>query len=229
MAWGVDDGATMSATVDAVSYTNNANFLNYITNGAETIDVQAQFGTSTVPLGFASDGFRYNTSNASATNAQLLFYLVIQGGQWDVGTTTLPDGAASTRTITGMAFQPSGLLVAHAQTSADATVELEAASMVGAATSTSTEASAGLEHQDAIGTGVTRDIHNDKIIGTLMAAARAHDFTTFTADGWTITAEGTSSFAPQLGWFAMASAASVTVGKKPFAALLAHRRFNYVP
>lgn len=200
MCWGVDDGQTMAANIDGVSYTNNANFLSYILDGAETIDVLAQFGTSTVPLGFASDGFRYNISNAAATNAQLMFYLIIKGGQWDCGTTTIDSGA--TRTISTMTFQPKALFVAHTQATTDATVALSASSQVGAATSTSSEAALGLFHNDNINAIVTREIHNDKITGTAFSAGTGVDFTSLNSDGWTITSEGTPGVNYQLGWFA---------------------------
>lgn len=202
MSWGIDDAANMTANIDAVSYTNNANFLSYITNGAETIDVLAQFGTSAVPLGFASDGFRYNISNASATNAELLPYLIIKGGQWDVGTTTEP--TAGDRTITGMAFQPKSLFLAHTAATANATVTATfATSEVGVATSTSTEANIMADQQDAFLNTAVRRWTSSTVI-----TSQSANFSVFTADGWTINGSGGSAF--QLGWFAAGDNAAAT-------------------
>lgn len=208
MAWGIDDGANMTTTIDAVSYTNSTNFLAYITDGAETIDVLGQFGTATVPLGFASNGFRYNLSNASATNAQLMYYLIIQGGQWDAGTTTMPSSA--TRTVSGLAFTPNGLALAWGGNTANATVTAtttiaQQLSGFGAATSTSTEAMGTATQVDAVlNTQVQRWTESTKIA----AEATSVDFSAFASGEWSINA-ASSNDAVQLGWFVMADNAVV--------------------
>lgn len=208
MAWGIDDAQNMTTTIDAVSYTNNANFLSYILDGAETVDVLAQFGTSTVPLGFASDGFRYNISNAAATNAQLLPYLIIKGGQWDVGTVTLPASEPTDLTVTGISFQPQGLFLAGTAALLNATVETNANSTVGAATSTTTEVSgAGAQADAVLNTTVNRTTSSTRIIDLGAFYTGSADFKEFTSDGWTITTA--SICGEKSGWFAMASNAVV--------------------
>ena len=205
MAWNVDDGQTMSATVDAVSYTDANACIAQITDGAETIDFLANF------LGFTGTGMDLNISNAGGIVNSIMPFLVIGGGRWDVGTTTLPDGAATTRTITGMTFQPQGLFIASARPTVDATVTVQANIAVGAATSTSTEATSGLHHADVINTSVIERSSASKIIqdhdGILTGVGI--DFTNFTGDGYVITADGSFNFGnPQAGWFAMADNAA---------------------
>lgn len=209
-AFAVDDGATMSASVDAVGYTDSSNFMSLITAGAETIDVLGSFGTASNPTGWTSNGFDYNLSNAPAA-ATGFSWLVIKGGQWDLGTTTYPTSGA-TRTITGMAFQPKGLAFASSSPTADATVTVTNITHFGAATSTSTEAALSLFHNDAINTSVNRYISNTRNVQALSTAA---DFTTFNSDGWTITEASGASAAYQAGWFAMAdnAVAPTTTGQ----------------
>ena len=195
MCWGIDDGQTMTANIDAVSYTNQAASMCGITAGAETIDFLADFTS------FNSDGYTVNVSNA-ATAAWLVPYLLVKGGQWDVGTTTQP--ASGARTITGMSFQPKGLAIAGTGPTADATVTTTFTSMFGAAISTSTEAATGGYMTDAVlNTAAARLTENSKIVYLANSAATvSSDFTSLNSDGWTITASATGS-SPQLGWFAM--------------------------
>lgn len=202
MAWGVDDGATMSATVDAVSYTNANASIAHITEGAETVDLLANF------LGFTSTGFDLNISNAQARLSTIMPFLIIKGGQWDVGTTTLPTLGAA-RTITGMVFQPQGLFLSTNQALSDNTVAIIASSVVGAATSTSSETAAGLIHFDAINTDVSRQIGNDVILfDNSLSPNAGFDFTNFTSDGWVGTSQASATRAQQTGWFAMADNAA---------------------
>ena len=207
MAWGVDDGQTMSANVDGVSYTNQAASIAYITDGAETVDLLADFTQ------FTSTGFDMNISNAQATANTLMPFLLIKGGQWDVGVSTKPT-TATAQTVTGMAFQPKGALWAQTEATADATVTAGGAtSSVGAAISTSTETLAGISHNDAINTNVDRDLENTKVAWDSTVAATQADFTSFQSDGWTIT-WGATGAALQTGWFAMTdnAAAPTTTG-----------------
>lgn len=222
-SWGIDDGANMTTTIDAVSYTNNSGFVSYITEGAETVDLLASF------TNWTSTGFDFNVSNASTATGLTVEYLVIAGGQWDVGTSTTPT-SSGTRTISSMSFQPQGLFLAHTSTTADATVTIDCNSTVGAATSTSTEASCSASQDDAVlNTTCNRSTSNSKILLSGSFPTTSVDFTSFASNGWTITEGGVSATAYQMGWFACGSAEATVVGKKPFAALLAHRRFNYVP
>ena len=207
MCWGIDDGATMTATIDAVSYTNSSNFLSYITDGAETIDVLAQFGTSTVPLGFASDGFRYNISNASSTNAQLLPYLIIKGGQWDVGTTT----HASARTLSGMAFQPKGIAFSFGRTTTDATVTVDQQVGFGAAASTTSEAVGMAGQFDAtLNTDVERYSNTNNLYWRL-GGSNTWVLDSFNSDGATLSGAGSSG--NQVGWFTLGNNANTTTSQ----------------
>lgn len=211
MTGGVDDAQAMASNFDAVSYTNNANFLNYILDGAETIDVQASFGTAGNPTGWTSNGFDYNISNAHATNATQMGYLIIKGGQWDVGTNTLP--TASNAKAISTAFQPTGVFVASSEPTANATVTIHAVTQVGVATSTSTEASSQAQHSDT-GDPTLVQMHtsNTQIVDSVNLAASVGviiDFTSFDATpSFTLTGNSSGPAAPQFGWFAMADNAS---------------------
>lgn len=228
MCMGIDDAATMTATIDAVSYTNSAAFLSGITAGAETIDFLASFGTAGNPTGWNSDGFDYNVSNAATTGS--FSYLLIKGGQWDVGTTTAPTSGA--RTITGMAFQPKGLLLANTRATADATVTINALSGIGAATSTSTETYGWSQQNDAVlNTTVDRSTGSDRIgVNNFSFPFSSQlDFSSFSSGGWEINETSTGT-AVQLGWFAMGdNVVSAPLGKKVLPGLLARRRFGLVP
>ena len=193
MAWGIDDGANMTANIDAVSYTNSAASMSQITAGAETVDFLANLKS------FDANGFTLAVTNA-ASAAWQFGYLVIKGGQWDVGTTTPVSGG--TRTISGMTFQPKGLFLAHTTADADATVDINATSGVGAASSTSTEASAAARQQDAqLNTNVFRDTQSANI-QTQPGGTASTSFDGFTSDGWAITSGGLETPTWQTGWFA---------------------------
>lgn len=202
MAWGIDDAQNMTATIDAVSYTDQAACMSGITAGAETVDFLADFTS------FNSDGYTVNVSNAP-TAAWLVGYLLIKGGQWDVGTKVWASGTNTAVTVSGMAFQPKGLLLAHATPTADATVTTQVAdptsSVVGVAASTSTEATAGAGMTDAaLNTQVFHDVYSGSILNRPAgAASESSVLTSFNSDGWTATtgAGGYSAF--QVGWFAM--------------------------
>jgi hypothetical protein len=190
MCWGIDDAQTMTATIDAVSYTDSAASMSQITAGAETIDLLANLKS------FDTNGFTLAITNA-ATAAWQFGYLLIKGGQWDVGTTT----------VSGISFDPKCLFTAITAATSNATVTVNAASSVGAAVSTSTEAAALGRQDDAIlNTAVFLESSNSKIIVT--TASNNCDFTNFGTGQWTITSAGVGS-GWQLGWFAAADNAVV--------------------
>lgn len=204
---GIDDGQTMTAAIDAVSYTDNDNFICSITAGAETIDVLMSLGTAGNPAGWNSDGFNYNVSNAPAA-AMTVGALFFKGGQWDVGTTTTPISSGTT-TVSSMTFQPQGLFLAHGSATANATVTIDANSTVGAAVSTSTEASGSASQDDAVlNTTVNRTSSNSQILASGAFPLTAVEFTSFQSNGWTGTEGGVSATAYQLGWFAMGNNAA---------------------
>lgn len=225
MCWGVNDGQTMTGGIDAVNYTNQDACMSGITAGAETVDFLADFTS------FNSDGYTINVSNAP-TAGWLVGYLLIKGGQWDVGTTTIP-GAGSTRTISGLAFQPKGVGIGTTRTFANATVETEMSSVFGVATSTSTEASISAGQADAVlnTTVIRRTLSTRLWAQSHTSASYSADFDAFTSDGFQFTGNSTDgSTTTQLGWFACGDAAvSAPLGKLMLPALLARRRFGLVP
>lgn len=223
MAWNLDDGQTMASTFDATSYTDANASLAAILDGGITVDLLANLTS------FDVGGITFNISNAPPA-AWLVGYLAIKGGQWDVGTTTMPSGAGTDRTISTMTFTPKGLALAATAATADATAaEANCRSQVGAATSTSTEVYAYGDHDNVSDpTSTAKASGNSKIITNTGSDLLACDFTSFQSNGWTITANAVTA-GVQMGWFAMGDSAVTNIGKKPFAALLAHRRFHLVP
>lgn len=194
LAWGVDDAQTMSAAVDGVSYINASGVLSYITNGAGTIDGLASFTE------FTSDGFTINVSNATALASGAIAYLVIKGGQWDLGVQAKPTTAIA-QSVTSMTFQPKVAFWTSGDATVDATVTAGGAGVSGgAAVSTSTEALASLRHNDAIDTIVWSASHSSRV-ATDRTTSTSADFTSFNSDGWTITWDGTGVATLQ-GWFA---------------------------
>ena len=190
MAWGIDDGATMTATIDAVSYTNQAACMSGITAGAETVDFLADFTS------FNSDGYTINISNAPPA-AWLVGYLLIKGGQWDVGTTT----HASARTLSGMAFQPKGIAFSFGRTTTDATVTVDQQVGFGAAASTTTEVVGMAGQLDAtLNTDVERYTNTGNLYWRL-GSSNTWVLDSFNSDGATLSGAGSSG--NQVGWFAM--------------------------
>lgn len=222
-SWGIDDGASMTTTIDSVGYVNQAASLSGITLGAETVEFLADF------TGFTSNGFTLNISNAPAS-AWLFAHLVIAGGQWTANSRA--SETVTTQTQTGVAFQPTLGFWVNTDQTADNTVAANCAIGVGTATSTSTEVAAGASQADLILNTAVK-MFND---GTKASAKPAGggsaptyaDFTSFNSDGWTLTWPA-STAVPIEGWFACAADAVTNIGKRPLAALLAHRRFYMVP
>lgn len=201
MCWAIDDGQTMTANIDAVSYTNQEAMQCGITAGAETIDFLMDFTS------FNSDGATFSISNLPGA-AWLMPYMLIKGGQWDVGTGTFPS-ANGDEIVTGMAFQPKGLFIGTpGVTTANATVTINAASLAGAAASTTSDISSGAQQLDAVlNTSVERNTANDGFLPSVSSGTRL-TFTSFNSDGWTLNWAGGAATAYQYGWFAMADNAA---------------------
>ena len=86
-----------------------------------------------------TDGFRLNWAARATTNRRNIF-MAIKGGQWAVGETTIDAStASSTATVSGLAFQPAGLVLATTvgAEEASATSATLAAMSIGGGTSTS--------------------------------------------------------------------------------------------
>ena len=195
MAWNVDDAQTMAATFDSVGYVNAAATMAAILDGAETVDLLADFTS------WDSGGVTFNISNAP-TAAWQVGYLLIKGGQWDVGTANL---AASPFSVTSMTFQPKGLFMGATNATADATVTIHGESTVGAAISTSTEASISTLHSDVNDpTTTSKASLSTKILANVFSGSGGEwDFTSLNSNGWTITV-ATTADGKDAGWFAMA-------------------------
>jgi hypothetical protein len=193
-AWSgsVYDAQTTSANVNGMSVIrSNACLLGQVVT-SNSDDFVADFTQST------ADGFDLNFSNGAAS-AYLFSYLVIKGGSWDGGVQAKPTGATA-QTVTGMAFQPKLLACLMSSPTALATYTSEATLTFGAATGASARGYAGAFHNDAINTVAKSAGASTRILRELNYTAEA-DFTSFNADGWTITWDAAGS-AYQVPWFA---------------------------
>jgi hypothetical protein len=143
--------------------------------------------------GFGSGTLSLNWTERAAS--RLVFYMALKGGQWaagKLGALTLTNGG--TNTVSGLAFQPLGLLTGYAGFSAESTADTPAAADergFGVADSISSERSLWLYDMDAAATGA---------VGTGLGASAVVKFidsggatnlncqlSSFNSDGFTLT------------------------------------------
>lgn len=98
-----------SATSDTDQYSISGECLAQIVLAGGQPNARASFTQ------WNTDGFRLNWAERATTNRRNIF-MAIKGGQWAVGETTIDSTAASnTATVSGLAFQPEGLLLGETQ------------------------------------------------------------------------------------------------------------------
>lgn len=96
--------------------------------------------------GFNSTGFKVNWTTNN-TEANIIPFLIIKGGQWEVGNETASTSVTTKATTT--VFQPKGLFNIVTPRTATGLSQQDLAVTVGAAGSTTTEESAGITDKDA--------------------------------------------------------------------------------
>lgn len=200
------DGQTMTGNVNAMSWVrNDATLIGQTTGNAA--DYVADFVSFN--QGGTNNTFRLNFSDAPPS-AYKLAYCIIKGPQFDCGVSTAP-ATATTQTVTGMAFQPTLGGWHGMQVAALNTITANACISFGGAISTATEVALGQMIFDAtINTSVQQQAWSSKCALKPDAGIKA-DFTSFNADGWTITwAESPSS--TLIPWWAAAGAGAAPVG-----------------
>lgn len=190
----VRDAQTTSAAVNAMSTVDDTAILEGHAASTNALEFLGDFD------GFTADGFNIDWTTVPAS-AYLYAWLIIKGGQWDLGISTKPAGA-TTQTVTGMAFTPTLVSWAMSSATALATSTSEATSTVGVWDGT-TEIYAGAYHNDAINTVAKSAGASTKVLRELNYTAEA-DGTSLNSDGWTITwtDTGTAYLVP---WWAAAS------------------------
>ena len=205
---GVQDGQTMSASVNGVSYHSATACLAGVTSGA-ALEYLADF------VSMDSGGFTLNFSTAPAT-AYTYYYLALGGSNLkvDINTATRPT-TATTQSRTGLSFKPDVAWWSNSDLTTLATITSNAISLLGASDGTNTH-SLYATHNDAIST----------VAGTNAVAKAAQDgapanssvtasFTSFNSDGWTITWGGTGA-ANQISSVSLAGTAIAFVADEDF-------------
>jgi len=200
MALGDEDAEGSGVTCGFQNYGSSILTLVVAENSCANIDSQADLAT------FDTGGFTINKPNLPAANSNI-FYLAIQGGQWNVGNFTMPTSAQSQQ-ITGVGFEPVGAFFMSYGLAPDSLANQDASTTtnfhlsIGAAESTTSQGNILVIADDAdaspnpgartvstaaIQTGIDTSGNGISLTGVA-------NFTSFDADGFTfdwITADGT--------------------------------------
>ncbi len=193
--WTVQDAQTLTANVNGQTIMRSDRAI-VCQSASNSVNVLADF------VQFTSTGFDLNFTTAPGSGF-FLHWIVIQGGQWDAGTSVKPT-TATTQTVTGETFRPSLLgLFTSSPTASNGNVSNAVTSM-GASDGTN-QVYAEAFHNDAINTVANSAGSNSAVLldrdGTNNPSAA---FTSFNSDGWTVTWNQTGS-AREVSWFTAAS------------------------
>lgn len=195
----VADAQTMSANVNATSWTRSDACLIGTIGFSGLADFVADFVT--FDQGAAGTTFRLNFSDAPPA-AYLFAYLVIKGGSWGVGVSARPTTAIA-QTVSSLAFTPNIVGFGATQAVTLNTLTVEAVSSFSAAHGVSNEFAMANYHNDVINTVVNqRNSTANVAVRELSATTAVADFTSFNANGWTITWTGAGTPAIQMMWYA---------------------------
>lgn len=189
-----DDAAVTSGTVNGMTIFRNDACLTLQNPSTNAVDTVVDFSQ------FTSNGFDINLTTAPGT-AWRMYYLVIKGGQWDLGSFAKTTSAAAD-TVTST-FQPSLVGLMTSSPTANNTNTSNAVASFGSFDGTNQGGVASF-HNDAINTvaktlGDTTHclIDYDRVNNPLATCAA-------TANGFTATWSATGS-AHDVGWFMAAS------------------------
>lgn len=157
------------------------------TIGATTLNGRAALAS------FDATGFTLNWTERAAS--RLVFYLALKGGRWKAGKQTLANSAnGNTNSVTGLAFQPKVLLAAYGGFAAESTSDTPQAFQeqgMGAATSSSARHAQWAADNDGTTSGSTSTgIGTGAVVKYIDSAGSTNlncDFTSFNADGYTLT------------------------------------------
>jgi hypothetical protein len=162
-------------------------------------------------VSFDADGFTINKTNAD--DATLVHYLALKGGKYGVGAfNKSPSAAPASQSVSGLGFQPVGLLLASKDLPSSTAIVAEGRISFGASDGTN-EGATWFHDKDALSTTDTNQrTASDKIAvhasqTTLDAEA---DLASFDADGFTLTWNPNSGAADEILYVAFGSTVSIT-------------------
>ncbi len=122
---------------------------------------------------FDTNGFTLNKSDGPAANTTI-YYLALQGGQYDVGSLTQPTATGSQSVTTG--FRPSGVMFASQNATATTSINNTSSLTIGGASSTSQSRDAWCN--DTVGITCTKDWSTRKKI-TINSASTSASLSNF--------------------------------------------------
>jgi hypothetical protein len=180
-AGGSNDAA---ATMQTVSYCNDAELMAMMTASTNDINDRASF------TGMDSDGFTINWDENSG-QLRWFYWLALKGGQYKIGSLTTQTDTTTDIVETGFGFQPVGaLFVSHcqAESTIDALQDHDAWSM-GAFSSTSNRGAQGtLDQDNTADSTVAAAVEHDAVyvnISTADAVEGLMDIKSVDSDGFT--------------------------------------------
>jgi len=176
----VQGGQTMTANVNAQSYQRTDSCLLTVTptTGAE----QNRYDF----VSMDSDGFTLNQVVQGLAGGNLKA-LCIKGGSWDLGNFTNATGTAPVdNTISGLAFQPDGYILATNTRAASTSVQLNSTLNIGAADGTN-QCAMSTNTTDATLPTSSQSTFDDAKVGTNTGGGYAVTHKQFNSDGFVVT------------------------------------------
>lgn len=209
----------------AVSPTKRGSLASFSRNGQATSDTARYQVTDKCIVGlsnsgsifleadfvsFDADGFTLDIVDAPST-ADLLFYVALRGGQYDVGSFTT-ETSIGEFSITGVGFTPSGLFLSSFLNSASAVVVGDNEISLGVVSSPTERFATGVSDEDGEVTTDADSYSNDARVylnyDLNQALQGDIDFTSFDADGFTLDQIDADPIANQGIYFAVGDASS---------------------
>ncbi|MGH9921299.1 MAG: hypothetical protein ACRD38_00955 [Nitrososphaerales archaeon] len=157
-----------------------------LTPSTGNVNAEADF------VSFDSNGFTLNWSDLPNNTNDKFYYMAIKGGKYKVGTFTQPTTGTPpfTQAITGVGFQPTGLMLASFNNVAASTVQSHSRLSFGASDGTN-EGAMWFGDKDNVGTTVTEEYSDTaKVIRlateTTPTTDAEADLQSFDSDGFTL-------------------------------------------
>jgi hypothetical protein len=203
---GSSDGA--SPTMDTDSYCKTGECLGNITLAGGNPNARAkltQFGT---------DNFRLNWIARALENRRYIF-LAIKGGHWKAGSYTINgNSAAATATVSGLSFEPAGVMVIGKMTAEDSAgvSTAEDRMAIGVGTSPTSRRAMGWHDEHGVGAAeVNHVLEYDQVLAfpsTGGALQAAYDINAINSDGFQMIVDTAGGVASEWqGFMALGNAA----------------------
>ena len=160
-----------------------------------------------------ADGFRINWSNAPAA-ATPIFYLALKGGRYNVGSFDQAT-VLGNQSVTGVGFQPSGLMMAIFNKIAQAGIIADNEMSIGAAQSSTARGSIWGEAQNGVDPSQANNYTNNAVAMTMAtgpATINAQtDFVSFDSNGFTLNWTTVDATARQILYWVAGPTAQPTI------------------